>query len=45
MAELRASYDEIARRFLKHIFALFNINDVSDETLSGWQAKLLEGRI
>jgi hypothetical protein len=45
MADLRASYDEIARRFLKHIFALFNVDDVSDETLLQYQTKLLEGRV
>jgi hypothetical protein len=44
-ADLRASYDEIARRCLKYLFALFNWDTPSDEMLRGWQQKLLNRQI
>jgi hypothetical protein len=44
-SDLRASYDEVARRFLKHLLALFNWDDPPDEMLQEWQQKLLERRV
>lgn len=43
--DLAASYGALAKRFLEHLFALFNWNDPSEEMLQGWQQKLLEHRI
>ncbi len=43
MPDLAAFHDGLARRFLKHFFALFNWNDPSEEMLQKWQQKLLGG--
>ncbi len=42
VVELRAAYKEIAARYAKHIFSIFNWEDVADQVIDGWQRKLLE---
>ena len=39
---VRASYKEIANRFVRQVFAIFNWNDADEKMIDGWQTKLLE---
>ncbi len=45
VVELKASFDGVARRWIKHIFHIFNWNNVSDDTIENWQKKLIERRL
>lgn len=45
LIELRASYKDIARQIIKHIFHVFNWNDVSDNMIEHHQNKLLNRRL
>lgn len=46
LGELKASHDEIAKRFVKHILALFNCEQWADEeALEEWQRRLYERRL
>lgn len=45
LAELKASYDVIARRILRYILALFNWNDPSDDVIHTSQRNLVERRL
>ncbi len=42
VAELQASFQEIALRMVKHVFHVFNWLDVRDDILAQWQEKLLK---
>jgi hypothetical protein len=44
VVELRAAHQDIAGRMAKHVFQVFNWDDVADETIKQWQAKLLKRR-
>lgn len=37
-----ASFEGVAREFIKEIFMLFNWNDPAESMLVAWQKKLLE---
>jgi hypothetical protein len=41
VADLRASYLELAARMVKHVFHVFNWFDATDEAMEHWQQKLL----
>jgi hypothetical protein len=41
MAELQTDAEVIARRLAKRLFAIFNWDNVSDDTIKLWQQKLL----
>lgn len=40
--DLRASFESVARQFIKELFMQFNWNDPSDSMLEDWQKKLIE---
>jgi uncharacterized protein YnzC (UPF0291/DUF896 family) len=42
VAELRASYLEVAREAVKHVFHVFDWLDVADSAILEWQQKLLK---
>lgn len=42
VADLEASFEEVARTFIKEIFMLFNWNDPTESMLIDWQQKLLK---
>jgi len=42
MVNLKASYKEIATKFIKRVFYIFGWNDIKDEVIDLWQVKLLE---
>jgi Putative DNA-binding domain len=41
MAEIETDAEAIARRFAKRVFAVFNWDDISDDSIKFWQQKLL----
>jgi hypothetical protein len=45
VAELVASYEELARRAIRRVYELFNWNDSSDEMMQHWQEQLLNRRL
>ncbi len=45
VVDLQAEYKEIAAKYIKRVFQIFNWEDVSDEVIDGWQRKLLERKI
>lgn len=42
IVDLQASFQEVAKSFIKEIFMLFNWNDPADSMIEGWQKKLTE---
>ena len=42
--ELRASYEELARRLVIDVFQVFNWADVTDQAVMNWQKRLVERR-
>jgi hypothetical protein len=44
VAELIASYDELARKAIRHVFEMFNWNDSSDDLMKHWQEALASRR-
>lgn len=44
VVELQAEHKEIAAKYVKKVFRIFNWEDVADEVIAGWQNKLLERR-
>lgn len=42
VVELRASWQEIARRMVQHVLHVFNWLDVQDDVIANWQDKLLK---
>jgi hypothetical protein len=45
VAELVASYDELARRAIRRVHELFNWNNSSEEMIQSWQERLLNRRL
>lgn len=45
VAELIASYDELARKAIRRVYELFNWNDSTDELMQNWQEVLVNRRI
>jgi hypothetical protein len=45
VVELKADNEGVARRWVKHVFHVFNWNDLTDETTIYWQKKLIERRL
>ena len=45
VAELAASYDELARKAIRRVYELFNWNDSSEEMIQGWQERLVNRRL
>jgi hypothetical protein len=45
VAELIASYDELARKAIRRVYELFNWNDSSEEMIRGWQERLVNRRL
>jgi Putative DNA-binding domain len=45
VAELIASYDELARKAIRRIYELFNWNNSREEMTRGWQERLLNRRL
>lgn len=45
VAELVASYEELARKAIRRVYELFNWNDSSDELIQQWQERLVNRRI
>lgn len=45
VAELVASYDELARKAIRRVYELFNWNDSSDELMKQWQERLVNHRL
>jgi hypothetical protein len=45
VAELVASYEELARKAIRRVYELFNWNDSSDEMMKYWQERLLNRRL
>ncbi len=45
VAELMASYDELARKSIRRAYELFNWNDSSDELIKQWQERLVNRRV
>ncbi|GAC1702453.1 MAG: hypothetical protein NVS9B4_07880 [Candidatus Acidiferrum sp.] len=41
VAELGASYDELARKSIRRVYELFNWNNSSEELIQSWQERLL----
>jgi hypothetical protein len=44
VAELVASYEELARKAIRRVYELFNWSDSSDEILKEWQERLANRR-
>lgn len=44
VAELVASYEELARKTIRHVYELFNWTDSSDDILKQWQERLANRR-
>jgi hypothetical protein len=45
VAELVASYEELARKAIRRVYELFNWNDSSDEMMRHWQERVLNRRL
>jgi len=45
VAELGASYDELARKVIRKIYELFNWNNSREEMIQGWQERLVNQRL
>src|SRR6185437_362735 len=45
VAELTASYEELARKAIRRVFELFNWNDSSDDLIIHWQQQLVNRRL
>jgi len=45
VAELAASYDELARKAIRRVYELFNWNDSSEEIMKHWQERLVNRRL
>jgi hypothetical protein len=43
--DIRAFYKEIANKFVKQIFLVFNCDDIAEETINMWQKKLIERKL
>lgn len=45
VVDLQAEYKEIAGKYIKRVFQIFNWEDITDEVIDSWQRKLLERKI
>jgi hypothetical protein len=45
IAELNASFEAIARKFILNLFLLFNCEWIGEEVIASWQKKLIERKI
>lgn len=45
VAELAASYDELARKAIRRVYELFNWNNSSEDMIQSWQERLLNRRL